>query len=176
MVAYANTAGCLRAAILRYFGDPAVRDPCGACGSCRPLAIDAYDRDLVRRILAGISRAGERYGRRRIVAMLVGDTRELPPSLAALSTTGSLRDETPEAVGRWVEAAIAAGLILVSADQYRTLGLTARGREVMSGRDRGAADHPTLEAARALVRPRLSRWWRIPPLEAILLVEGKSEM
>ena len=35
MIAYAQTAGCLRATILRYFGDPAVREPCGACGNCR---------------------------------------------------------------------------------------------------------------------------------------------
>ncbi|HET9194249.1 MAG TPA: RecQ family zinc-binding domain-containing protein [Vicinamibacterales bacterium] len=33
MIAYAQTAGCLRAAILRHFGDPAARDPCGACGA-----------------------------------------------------------------------------------------------------------------------------------------------
>jgi ATP-dependent DNA helicase RecQ len=156
MVAYANTAGCLRAAILRYFGDPAVRDPCGACGSCRPLAIDAYDRDLVRKILAGISCAGERYGRRRIAAMLAGDTRDLPPSLAALSTTGSLRDETPEALGRWIEAAIAAGLIAVSADQYRTLGLTPRGRDVMSGRTEDLQIIPPSRSL-ALSYGRLSR-------------------
>jgi ATP-dependent DNA helicase RecQ len=30
MVAYAETAACLRATILRYFGDPAAREPCGA--------------------------------------------------------------------------------------------------------------------------------------------------
>ena len=29
MVAYADAAGCLRATILRYFGDPAAREPCG---------------------------------------------------------------------------------------------------------------------------------------------------
>ena len=36
MVAYAESRGCLRAAILRYFGDPAVRDPCGSCSNCQP--------------------------------------------------------------------------------------------------------------------------------------------
>lgn len=29
-MAYADTAGCLRATILRDFGDPAAREPCGA--------------------------------------------------------------------------------------------------------------------------------------------------
>ncbi len=34
--------------------------------------LGAGDLDLVRTILSGIADAGERYGRRRIVAMLVG--------------------------------------------------------------------------------------------------------
>lgn len=48
MIAYADTSECLRATILRYFGDPAVRAPCGACGTCEPHALDAHDRELVR--------------------------------------------------------------------------------------------------------------------------------
>jgi ATP-dependent DNA helicase RecQ len=35
MVAYANTSACLRATILRYFGDPSAREPCGSCGNCQ---------------------------------------------------------------------------------------------------------------------------------------------
>ena len=45
MVAYAETTACLRATILRYFGDPAAREPCGACGNCdRRKTIDETDR------------------------------------------------------------------------------------------------------------------------------------
>lgn len=36
MIAYAETSQCLRATILRYFGDPTIRQPCGSCGNCRP--------------------------------------------------------------------------------------------------------------------------------------------
>ena len=60
----------------------------------------------------------ERYGRRKIVAMLVGDTSDLPPVLAGLSTTGLLRQEAPETLGGWIDAATAAGLIAVSSDKY----------------------------------------------------------
>jgi ATP-dependent DNA helicase RecQ len=135
IIAYAETSRCLRATILDYFGDPAVRDRCGSCGNCQPHGtLDAYDRELVRKILSGIARAGERYGRRRIVAMLVGDTGELPPALVSLSTTGLLRHERPFTIDQWIDAGIAAQLIVVSSDQYRTLRLTDRGREVMTGR------------------------------------------
>jgi ATP-dependent DNA helicase RecQ len=36
MIAYAQSLGCLRAAILRHFGDPAVVDRCPACSNCDP--------------------------------------------------------------------------------------------------------------------------------------------
>ena len=131
MVDYAGTSACLRATILRYFGDSGVRDPCGGCGSCCPGAPDDYERQMVRKMLAGIARAGERYGRHRIVSMLTGDTRDLPPALAGLSTTGLLRHELPHAVHAWLDAAIRGGLVAVSENQYRVLSLTDAGREFM---------------------------------------------
>jgi ATP-dependent DNA helicase RecQ len=134
MVDYADTTACLRAAILRYFDDPAVCEPCGSCGNCRPGAIDAYERELVRKILAGIARAGEHYGRHRIIGMLLGESRDLPPALAKLSTCGLLKHETSDALHAWLDAAIAARLVAVSKDQYRALSLTPEGRDVMRGR------------------------------------------
>jgi ATP-dependent DNA helicase RecQ len=135
MVSYADSTGCLRATILRYFGDAAAHEPCDACGNCRRRApLDSAARLLVRKILSGIARAGERYGRRKIVAMLVGKTDELPEALTRLSTTGLLASEPPSTVERWIDSASGAGLIQVSTDEYRTLSLTSLGREVMAGR------------------------------------------
>jgi ATP-dependent DNA helicase RecQ len=133
MVEYADSVTCLRAAILRYFGDPDVREPCGACANCCPGVLDHYERELVRKILAGIARSGERYGRNRIVAMLLGDTDDLPPALSRLSTTALLRHETGHGLHGWIDACVTASLIVVSKDQYRTLSLTPEGRRVMRG-------------------------------------------
>jgi hypothetical protein len=113
-----------------------------------------YELELVRRILSGIAGAGERYGRRKIAAMLVGDTSELPPALARLSTTVALSQEQSETIGRWIDAAVAAGLIAMSKDQYRTLSLTAPGREVMRGRAEN------LRITRPAKTPGLSSWRR----------------
>ncbi len=133
MIEYADAAGCLRSTILRYFGDAAARDRCAACGNCCPNALDAYERELVRKILAGIARAGERYGKHRIAAMLLGSAEDVPPALVRLSTFGLLRHETPDTLRGWISASISAGLIVVSAE-HRVLSLTERGREFMYGR------------------------------------------
>ena len=152
MIEYADTPACLRATILRYFGDPDAREPCGTCGNCCPDALDGYDRELVRKILAGIARAGERYGRNRIVAMLVGDTHDLPAPLTQLSTTGMLRHEPADTLQDWVSACVAASLVEVSNDRFRTLSLTADGRQAMRGH------LPILKVRRPMPLPPLRPW------------------
>jgi ATP-dependent DNA helicase RecQ len=152
MVEYADTRACLRATILRYFGDPDAREPCGACANCCPDALDGYERELVRRILAGIARAGGRYGRNRIVAMLVGDTSDLPAPLTRLSTTGLLRHESADALHDWISACVGASLVSVSHDLFRTLSLTTEGRQAMRGQ------LPTLKVPRPMPL-RSSRAW-----------------
>lgn len=152
MVEYADTRACLRATILRYFGDPDAREPCGACVNCRPDALDGYERELVRRILAGIARAGECYGRNRIVAMLVGDTSDLPAPLTRLSTTGLLRHESADALHDWISACVGASLVSVSNDRFRTLSLTTEGRQAMRGQ------LPTLKVPRPMPLRPLPLW------------------
>jgi len=135
MVDYAETNACLRATILGYFGDAAASEPCRNCANCTAgTTLDVVDRTLLRKILAGIARAGGRYGRRRIAAMLAGEIDDLPEPLTRLSTTGVLRDEDPATIELWIDAARAAGLVEASSDRYRTLSLTPIGRDVMAGR------------------------------------------
>ena len=152
MIEYADTGRCLRATVLRYFGDPAAREPCGACGNCRPNAIDAYEAERLRKILEGIVHAGEAYGRRRITAMLAGEMSDLPASLTQLRSTGALKSDSSDTIAAWLDAAIAARLISVSADQYRTLRVTEAGREVIRG---GAVPAALVRPARTA---RLASW------------------
>ena len=181
MIDYARAAGCLRSAILRHFGDAnatadtTATDRCSACGNCDPLALDAYEHDRLRKILAGVARAGERYGRRRVAAMLAGDTSECPPALAALSTAGLLRHEPRDAIERWIDAAVAASLIAVSPDRYHTLSLTERGRRVMTGSDGVVRMAPPAIAMPSLA-PRFESyggrsWRRLSDVELLAALE-----
>jgi hypothetical protein len=97
--------------------------------------------------------------------MLTGDATELPASLAGLSTVGVLRHERADTIDDWIDASVAAGLIAVSSDKYRTLALTPLGREVMSGRaPRVRIASPLRPARLAMARAlagRSRRWeWR----------------
>jgi len=135
MIAYADSTGCYRAAILGYFGERASGDPCGFCGNCaRRRELSEDDVLRLRKILSGVVRAGERWGKRRIVAMLTGDLEGLPDALAGLSTTGILAADGPRIVADWIDAAQGGGLLAASRDAFRTLSLTRAGREVMAGR------------------------------------------
>jgi ATP-dependent DNA helicase RecQ len=162
MIAYAETAGCLRATILRYFGDRPEREPCDACSNCsRRTEITSDQLVLVRKILSGIARAGERFGKRKITAMLVGDLGTLPPPLTTLSTTGLLCHMEPRAVERWIDALCSAGLAQPSADKYQILSLTPSGREVMAGRIRNVSMTVPSAKAAGTRRKRRSRRARI---------------
>jgi len=135
MIAYADSAGCYRATILGYFGERDTPAECGFCGNCaRRRELSEDDLVRLRKILSGVARGGERWGKRRIVAMLTGDLEGLPEPLTRLSTTGILAGDGARVVGDWVDAAQGGGLLSATRDAYRTLSLTRAGRDVMAGR------------------------------------------
>jgi hypothetical protein len=63
-----------------------------------------------------------------------------------------LRHETSDALYRWIGAAIAAGLVAVTKDQYRTLSLTQQGRDVLRGQ---------------ITDPQVARPWPVPSVSAL---------
>jgi len=135
MVSYADSSACLRNTILRYFGDPAAGADCLSCGNCLRRSTLHPDQLLhVRKILSGIARGGERWGRRKIAAMLAGRTDDLPPSLVDLSTTGLLKEHDPRILEKWIDALEGARAVISSPDLYRTVRLTQLGRDLMAGR------------------------------------------
>ena len=140
MIDYADTSACLRAALLRYFGETGIAIRCGSCSNCeRVKGLDAEEMLTLRKVLSGVARSGERYGKRRIAAMLAGDLEGLPEPLWSLSTTGILADLGAKSLEAWLDAAAGAGYLRATDDVYKTLSLTAEGREVMSGRSTEAA-------------------------------------
>jgi len=149
MIDYAQAPACLRRTLLSYFGETGVPDRCGACGPCRSRRAPTDGEVLLlRKILSGVARGGERWGKRKVAAMLAGVLEGLPESLASLSTTGLLADVDARRIEAWIDAAVGAGLLRLSEDSYRTLSLTPEGRLLMTGRPLDVAVVPPPEPAK----------------------------
>ena len=69
MVAYADSDGCLRATVLRYFDDPAAHEPCGACGNCYRFGpLVAITAGRIGTLFSRVAKAGWRFGCGKIAA------------------------------------------------------------------------------------------------------------
>ena len=79
--------GCRAVAVRRYFGEEGAR-PCGVCDLCLapPESIDATV--AAQKALAAVHRLGGRFGRGRLIDHLLGKTKDVHQSEAALSTYG----------------------------------------------------------------------------------------
>lgn len=71
MTFYCFTSDCLRAYILRYFGETAP-DHCGNCGNCLTNFEEQDVTEAAAAILACVRACGQRYGRKTIAAVLLG--------------------------------------------------------------------------------------------------------
>jgi ATP-dependent DNA helicase RecQ len=139
---YVNTRRCRRHYMLGYFGEPWELPNCGACDRClgtgeaalRPQREpDAAEWVLIQKILSCIARMQGRYGRAKVVQVLMGsrakDIRETP--LARLSTYGILKGISKEVFERYIEALLDADCVDVVGEDYPKLELTQLGGAVM---------------------------------------------
>lgn len=133
MVDYCHTEGCLRAHILRYFGETGVRDACGACGNCVSVAERTDVTVEAKKILSCIYRMAERtegrhFGTATLVDVLRGSRRAqlLELGLDRISTWGLMRGYSADAVRNIVNFLIAEGYIEVEDGEFPTLAFTPR--------------------------------------------------
>ncbi|MGN1410816.1 MAG: RecQ family ATP-dependent DNA helicase, partial [Eubacteriales bacterium] len=93
MVDYCRTLGCLRAFLLRYFGEDVREENCGNCSNCNG---DFDIRDVTedaKKILSCIARTNNTYGGTTIAAILTGSMNEQieKKDLDSLSTYGIMK-------------------------------------------------------------------------------------
>ncbi len=138
MAAYCKTAGCLRACLVRYFGEEAP-DSCGHCGSCSQELVVQDITLEAQKILSGVARAERKYskglGASLIVKMLrgSGERRVRQLDLDSLSTYGILREQSQERLAAYIDCLEEQGYLRTQGDQYPVLRTTARAREVLTG-------------------------------------------
>lgn len=136
MTDYCRTLGCLRAYLLRYFGEEVHEDNCGNCSNCngdfetKDITIDA------QKVLSCIARTNNTYGATTIAAILRASMNEQieKNNLDSLSTYGIMRGATEKYIRRIIGELRMQGYLTVDESTiYRVPSLTAKARDILYG-------------------------------------------
>ena len=174
MVDYCHTTLCLRAYILRYFGETAP-ERCDNCGNCD----DSFDlRDITvtaQQIFSCVHRVKERYGITLVTGVLRGsrDRRILQLGLDRLSTYGLLKGRPEKEITGYIQTLIADGYLKMTEGQYPVVQLQKKAAPVLKGQAQvfvkvlpqpktEAPDDALFEQLRTL-RREIARAHNVPP-------------
>ncbi|KNZ41280.1 DNA helicase RecQ [Acetobacterium bakii] len=138
LVDYCHTNECLRKKILEYFGETAIEDNCGNCGNCLDQS-EMMDITLeAQKILSCIYRMNSRFGLNMVISVLRGSRNKkiMDMNLDQLSTYGLLKEHTLESLREIIMTLVAKGYVLVTADDFPVLKLTAASTKVLKGQEK----------------------------------------
>jgi ATP-dependent DNA helicase RecQ len=136
MIGYVTRAPCRRRYLVDYFGDDRRPDRCGACDRCLGPAPEALEGDARRHALIALSciaRMRGRYGKTRVVEVLLGSDGPtvVSPGLDRLSTHGLLSDWPKARVLALIDALVAGDYARITGAEYPTIRITERGVSVL---------------------------------------------
>ena len=134
MTAYCQTDRCLRAYILRYFGEAAA-DSCGACGNClRPTEL-ADGTQVALPVLRCVQAINGRIGARLIASTLLGSREQRVQELGLDRSPhyGALRGMPRRALSDVIDEMIERGYLASSGGKYAVVRLGPRGRQALEG-------------------------------------------
>jgi ATP-dependent DNA helicase RecQ len=134
VVSFAHATSCRMPLLLGYFG----QEHAGTCGHCDNCATPPKLLDVTvqaQKLLSAIVRTGQRFGAGHVIKVLRGskEQRVIDYGHDQLSVYGIGADQ-PD--GHWRQLAehlIHDGCLGTSADQFRTLHLTAESKEILKG-------------------------------------------
>lgn len=134
MTYYCTTADCLRAFILKYFGEPA-EEYCGNCSNCAGGSVLVEATVEAQQVLSCVARTGQRLGISMICDILRGSENErvLQMNLQTQSTYGLMREKPIFEIKRIIDALLMQELLIQTDGQYPVLKLTQNARPVLLG-------------------------------------------
>ena len=136
MVDYSELTRCRRAYLLLYFGEELEDGKCGGCDVC--LAdMEEFDATIItQKILSAVIRTEERFGVSHLVNVLRGSRakRVIETGHDKLSVYGIARDFSKDEITSISRQLVDEGLLAKEKGEYRTLSVTASGREFLQSR------------------------------------------
>jgi ATP-dependent DNA helicase RecQ len=113
-------ATCRAAAVRRYFGETEA-EPCGQCDRCLNPPKGVEVTQAAQKALSAVHRLGGRFGRGRIVEHLLGKTKGVSESEAAMSTFGVGREFSPAGWRDLIDQLMFEGLLVEQPNDGRPL-------------------------------------------------------
>jgi len=141
-------ATCRAAAVRRYFGETAA-EPCGQCDRCLNPPKGVEVTQAAQKALSAVHRLGGRFGRGRIVEHLLGKTKGVSESEAAMSTFGVGREFSPAGWRDLIDQLMFEGLLVEQPNDGRPL-ITLADPEAVRAVYRGERRLTVLQAPEAL--------------------------
>ncbi|GHU54421.1 ATP-dependent DNA helicase RecQ [Clostridia bacterium] len=131
MISYCHTNECLRAYILKYFGEKA-KGFCGNCSNCTGKSEEVDITIEAQKILSCVIKSGERYGAGVIIDILLGNKTEKVAfnRLDTLSTFG-ISESSDKTIREIINFLTADGYLSVAEGQYPILRRGAKYKEVL---------------------------------------------
>jgi ATP-dependent DNA helicase RecQ len=111
---------CRAAAVRRYFGETDA-EPCGQCDRCLNPPKGVEVTQAAQKALSAVHRLGGRFGRGRIVEHLLGKTKGVSESEAAMSTFGVGREFSPAGWRDLIDQLLFEGLLVEQPNDGRPL-------------------------------------------------------
>ena len=134
MQGYCRTDGCLRAYILRYFGEKTA-GKCDRCGNCARPAAQIDVTPVALNIVKCVSECGQRFGASVVAAVLAGSREErlLQYRLDRLNSYGALSQYERASISQLIDRMVEKGFLKRVGDEYPILKLGANARALVDG-------------------------------------------
>ena len=134
---YAEARSCRWVQLIRYFGEEPKITVCKTCDAC--LATNATEdaTEITQKILSGILKTGERFGRAYVVKVLRGSREQkiLELNHDSLSVWGIAKDKSENYLNEIFMQLIAHGLIKKNGGDYPTFFVTPAGRKFLTQKE-----------------------------------------
>jgi ATP-dependent DNA helicase RecQ len=135
MVGYCHTENCLQSWIVEYFNE-VTNGSCGRCSNCTDTreAVDVTKEAQI--VLSCIIRMGQRFGKAAVSKVLTGSKSKTITqfNFQQLSTYGMLESKSSKEVTDFIDYLITEDIIGIENGQFPTIYVTAKGKEVLTGK------------------------------------------
>jgi ATP-dependent DNA helicase RecQ len=138
VIEYCEQTKCRRKFVLNYFGEEYVfpddsdsenKTGCGACDICLQPRVKFDATEITQKILSGVIKTGNRFGKKYIVDVLKGKLTEqiIHNQHNVISVFGIVDDFTDEEIKNIIRSLVTLNFLQIAEGKYPTLSITDKG-------------------------------------------------